>query len=48
MDRKIRATALAIQLIPHVDNALATALELSPAVRSIGILTTTIDISIPK
>lgn len=42
-NQPIRAVPLAVQLIPNVDRALAEQLELAPHIRSIGLLTSTID-----
>lgn len=43
MDREIRAVPLAVRVIPNVDALLAAELQVKPHIRSIGILTSTID-----
>lgn len=43
MDREVRARPLAVQIIPRIDEQLAAELNVSESVRSLGILTSTID-----
>jgi len=43
MDRPIRAVPLASRIIPNVDMGLARHLQLSPALRSLGLITSSID-----
>lgn len=43
MDKPIRAVPLAVRVIPNVDAGLAAHLDLSPTVRSLGLITSTID-----
>ncbi|MEJ8544323.1 ethanolamine utilization microcompartment protein EutL [Brevibacillus borstelensis] len=43
MDKPIRATPLAVRLIPNVDPRLAEKLNVAPHIRSLGLLTATID-----
>lgn len=42
-NQPIRAVPLAVRIIPNVDSGLAEKLELAPAIRSLGLLTSTID-----
>lgn len=42
-DQPIRAVPLAVRLIPNVDAGLAAKLELPPGVRSLGLITSSID-----
>ncbi|MCS7464592.1 ethanolamine utilization microcompartment protein EutL [Paenibacillus doosanensis] len=42
-DQPIRAVPLAVRIIPNVDKELAAKLELKPHIRSLGLLTSTID-----
>lgn len=43
MDREVRATPLAVRIIPNVDALMAAQLQVKPHIRSLGILTSTID-----
>lgn len=43
MDRPIRAVPLASWIIPNVDAGLAKHLQLSPSIRSLGLITSSID-----
>ncbi|MET3290505.1 UNVERIFIED_CONTAM: ethanolamine utilization protein EutL [Brevibacillus sp. OAP136] len=42
-NQPIRAVPLAVRIIPNVDSGLAEKLELAPEIRSLGLLTSTID-----
>ncbi|MFC5527886.1 ethanolamine utilization microcompartment protein EutL [Cohnella yongneupensis] len=41
--RPVRAKALAVRIIPNVDEALSKQLKLKPGIRSLGLFTSTID-----
>lgn len=43
MEKPIRATPLAVRMIPNVDPRLAEKLNVAPHIRSLGLLTSTID-----
>lgn len=43
MDREVRAVPLAVRVIPNVDPELGAQLQVKPHIRSLGILTCTID-----